>query len=82
MNATSKHNDISTAVLVFKTNIESEQDVLKIAPFLNNEKAIRRWNADLEDVDHILRIESADHNAERFIALIAAAGFDCKELPD
>ena len=82
MNTAGIHNDISAAVLIFATSIESEQDVLRVAPFLNGDNAILRWNVDREDVDHILRIESDGRDAEYFIRLVSAAGFACEELPD
>jgi hypothetical protein len=42
-------------VLVFKTNIDSKAEVKKLTPVLNN-KAILKWNLDLEDRDRVLRI--------------------------
>jgi hypothetical protein len=75
-------NSVISDILVFKTSIDSEHDLQKIAPVLNHDHRIQKWNVDLTDVDHILRIESRDHDAAFVIQLINQEGFLCEELPD
>jgi hypothetical protein len=69
-------------ILIFKTNIESEYDLEKIAPFLNAERKIKRWNVDREDTDHVLRIESEQLDLIKVIQSVEHAGFLCEELAD
>lgn len=76
-------NDIVLSdILVFKTNLASEQDVNAIAPLLDQDNGIEKWNVDRDDIDHILRIESREHQPSRIIELVRSAGFYCEELPD
>lgn len=75
-------NEIISRVLVFKTNIRNETDVQKITPVLQAEKHVAKWNVDLDDVDHILRIESNHPDSTRIIAQVRKAGYHCEELPD
>lgn len=67
-------------VLVFKTSVQSENDIYKISPYLNADTRVRKWNVDLDDVDCVLRIESDVHDPGYVIELIRAAGFLCEEL--
>lgn len=69
-------------VLVFKTNISSEDEVQKIAALLGNDSNIFRWSIDTEDIDNVLRIESKDLLPEQIISKIEQAGFLCSELTD
>ena len=74
--------EILKEVLVFKTNINNETDLGRVATLLNREPDIRKWNVDQNDVDNILRIEAYELTADQVIALICGAGFQCEELPD
>jgi hypothetical protein len=69
-------------ILVFKTSILSENDLIRIAPYLNNDTRIKSWNVDCQDADHVLRIESEYHDVDHFIQVIRQAGFECEELQD
>jgi len=69
-------------ILVFKTNIDNDADVRKVALLLDEEFKIRRWNIDRDDVDNVLRVESDQLEANAIIRLIQNAGFSCEELPD
>ena len=68
-------------VLVFKTSVNFKAEVRKLKPQLNMLIRLEdRWNFDLEDCDNILRVESADCNADHIKKLLQVAGFDCEEL--
>lgn len=69
-------------VLVFKTNINSEDELQKIAELLGNDPNIFRWSIDTDDIDNVLRIESANLSPENIILKISQAGFLCNELTD
>lgn len=76
------NDSVISDVLVFKTSIHSENDIRKIAPVLNHDLRIRKWNVDHQDIDHILRVESEHTDPSYVIQLINKAGFVCEELPD
>ncbi len=69
-------------VMIFKTNIETDQDLNEIAIILNKEDSILKWNVDREDIDRILRIESIKRDTAMIRQKVAYAGFFCEELAD
>ena len=69
-------------VLVFKTNIANDTDVETISVALQCLVNIHRWNVDVQDVDHVLRVECDTLEADVIINVVSAAGFICEELPD
>jgi hypothetical protein len=69
-------------VLVFRTNLKHQKDLLIIAPVLNALAAIQRWNVDQEDVDNVLRIETRSLDNGVVIDLLNKVGYFCEELPD
>ena len=73
---------VFSEVLVFKTNILSDEDVEKIGRVLTSESNITRWNIDRDDIDKVLRIECDQLQPEAVIKLLHDAGFECEELPD
>jgi len=74
--------DNAIDILIFKTNIETEHDLNKIASLLNTENRIRKWSVDRQDIDHVLRIESEGADQIQIKEKIAYAGFLCEELID
>lgn len=69
-------------ILVFKTNIKTDEDKQKVALVLNSLPHINRWTVDCEDCDCVLRIEAEGMSEEQIIELIQQAGFYCEELKD
>jgi len=69
-------------VLVLKTNIRYKKHVKEVAPLLDGQNSISRWNIDLNDIDKVLRIESNDIELTEVVQLIQEAGFYCEELAD
>jgi hypothetical protein len=69
-------------ILIFKTNIETEDAHHEVSALLNAETSIIDWNIDREDIDKVLRIESKLNNTTDIIHRISKAGFICEELPD
>lgn len=74
--------EIFPDVLVFKTNVSLDHEVVKVADALAAEKNITRWSIDREDVDKVLRIECDRLHPIAVIRLLSDAGFQCEELPD
>lgn len=69
-------------VLVFKTNLKGKKDLLAVAPLLEKQPGIQRWNVDQHDIDNVLRIETFSLTPQYIESLVRNAGFCCEELPD
>lgn len=71
-------------VEVFKTNITKEADAKQIVHLLSGCFPFADINFDLDDADHILRVECASYlvNFERLMAMVKAAGFTIEVLED
>lgn len=68
-------------VLVFRTSVKCNDQVDALRPLLELTLAGRgQWNFDLEDRDHILRVEADVVVREHIMALLAGYGFACEEL--
>lgn len=68
-------------VLVFKTSVNSPQEILEVKPLLNTlVNKTGRWNFDLDDCDKILRVESEFVGSDTIIEKLACAGVVCEEL--
>jgi len=76
------YNALLSDVLVFKTNVSSDNEVEKVGDVLSTEKNITRWSIDREDCDKVLRIECDRLHPIAVIRLLSGAGFQCEELPD
>lgn len=69
-------------ILIFKTNIDSEESHREIGMLLSTKSSVTGWNIDQEDIDKVLRIESKVNDTNDIINTISRAGFFCEELPD
>lgn len=69
-------------VYVFRTGVEKEDDVKKVAPHLNSLKGVYKWTFDLEDSENILRVEAAGISAAEIERTLALEDCFCEELPD
>jgi hypothetical protein len=69
-------------VLVFKTNISSEKQLVALTNILSREPKILCWNIDRADRDNVLRIEGGKIDPPSVIKLVCDAGFQCEELTD
>ncbi|WP_281226333.1 hypothetical protein [Flavobacterium aquiphilum] len=67
-------------ILVFATNIKTENDKLTISNVLNNNPEILQWSLDLEDIDCVLRIVSYTLSEEQIITLLDNQNFECSAL--
>lgn len=67
-------------ILVFKTNLNSNDHILKVKPSLNLHPFIREWNVDLHDCDKILRVVAENTPSWEIEKMVADAGYFCEEL--
>ena len=47
--------ETTSSILVFKTNIQSPDDLNLLKPLLDDHPHIVRWNVDMEDIDCVLQ---------------------------
>lgn len=73
---------LPSSIHIFKTNIDSTKEVEKVAFLLTTESRIIKWNIDVYDIDHVLRIESNELTSNEIAERITKAGYECEELPD
>jgi hypothetical protein len=67
-------------ILLFRTDIKSEEDKQVLQPLLDKNKNIEQWNVDLDDEDYVLRIVSYSLNHEQVIEMVRDHGYMCCEL--
>lgn len=66
-------------ILVFKTNIQSDKDLLLVRELMCS-LGILDWNVDRQDIDCVLRVVSTKFSEAQLIAHVTAEGFVCEEL--
>jgi hypothetical protein len=69
-------------VLIFKTNVESEEQLQQAGLLLNATDSVIKWNIDREDIDNVLRVESTLPHINDIMKIMVEAGFACEELVD
>ena len=70
-------------ILIFQTDILSEEKVAVLEPVFNNHTDILSWSVDLEDIDKVLRIEAnASLTEKAVIELGKAHDFTIEVLAD
>lgn len=69
-------------IFIFKTDIVDHQSYNKLADFLNQQIDVIRWNIDMQDCDHVLRIESKNESIDFYMMAINELSINCEELPD
>ena len=58
-------------------------DIHRVKPLLDRLiQTNDKWNFDLEDCDHILRVETWSTSASNIIDALENAGYRCEELED
>jgi hypothetical protein len=67
-------------ILVFATNIRTENDKQTISKILDENPEIQQWNIDQEDIDCVLRIETNTLSEEQIINLLGSLNFECSAL--
>ncbi|MCZ4245832.1 hypothetical protein [Pedobacter punctiformis] len=67
-------------ISIFKTNIQSDAELGKIANHLNNLLDGATWSIDLSDCDKILRVESFVDKSDDTVSLFSRLGFNCERL--
>ncbi len=69
-------------IFVFKTNVETKQQVDSLRDQINESFTLSEWNFDLEDCDRIFRISIEENKIDNVISLFKKNVFACEELSD
>lgn len=70
-------------LFILKTDIKSQVQLNKLKPVFQKYEQIARWTVDLEDIDHVMKVETKDDTDEiEMIKLLREQGIHCEELPD
>jgi hypothetical protein len=77
-----KTHPMNMQILVFKTDLRDRERIAAAEPHLKNLDGIIRWNVDLHDCDHVLRIETRELSPREVEWQLKQAGYFCEELPD
>jgi len=67
-------------IYVFKTSVQTENEVRLLKPYLDTALTELDWNFDLEDCDRILRADTPWEYPERIVEILNQKGFECEEL--
>jgi len=67
-------------ILVFATNIRTNNDKQLISQTLNENSEIHHWNIDQEDIDCVLRVVTYTLSEKHIINLIDRHDFKCTPL--
>lgn len=68
-------------VYVFKTSINTPQDIDKIKDELGRLHFLTKWSFDLEDCDRVFRVETSSEDPVEIIQILQNKGFHCEEMP-
>ncbi|WP_420316299.1 hypothetical protein [Ekhidna sp.] len=66
--------------LIFKSNISTSADVAKVHNTFSQLKCIKRWAVDLDDWEHVLKVESDVLSCDNITAILESIGIECSEL--
>ena len=71
---------MESEILIFRTNINTFDQLKKVDTILSGQTAIRKWNIDLDDCDKVLRIETSILQIENVIDFLKPHDIFCEEL--
>ena len=69
-------------ILIFKTDIANRWHSAALHPILNQVPGIIKYSVDVEDIDHVLRIETQNVKAPQIKNMLTQAGYYCEEMED
>ena len=69
-------------ILIFKTDISNRWHVSALRQIFSQLQGIKRYTVDVEDIDHVLRVEAQTVQAPQIQGLLSQAGYYCEEMTD
>jgi len=73
-------NTVEERVLILRSNISTYSDLLQIQHPLDHHPGITKWNIDLDDCDHVIRVVTPNLTVADIEALVKSNGYQCSEL--
>ena len=67
-------------ILKFRTSIQTEEDLEKVTPLLNNESSIHQWKLDTSSDEHILNVSGNEPDPQVVKNLLQEAGYEADLL--
>lgn len=67
-------------IIKFKTDIDSQENIAKVAPSLDGSSAISSWHADVGIPDNVLTMSGEGLEPQQVINLVEKAGFKAETL--
>ncbi|MEP0272846.1 MAG: hypothetical protein ABJO91_16865 [Ekhidna sp.] len=67
-------------VLILKSNIRTKNDVEKVNQIFSQIECIKRWIVDLDDWEHVLKVECFVLSCENISVILERFGYKCSEL--
>ena len=71
---------MQASIHIFKTNINTLEQIRKADSFLSKHSKIKKWNIDFEDCDKILKIESSQLETSDIIGSLKPFNIYCEAL--
>ncbi len=71
---------VEERVLVLRSNVSTYSDLLQIRHPLDHHPGITKWNIDIDDCDHVIRVVTPNLTVEDVCELINSNGYQCSEL--
>ena len=69
-------------ILIFKTDIANRWHLNTAQKIFNTVQGILKWNVDVEDIDHVLRVEAQNIPPAHIEQVLSQAGYYCEEMKD
>lgn len=74
-------SDTDLQCLVFSTNVDDDLMAARLVYILEKTKGILSWNLDMEDCDHVLRINFRKLGMQSFLTALSVFGIEIEEMP-
>lgn len=62
-------------IIKFKTNVDSQEALNKVAPYLDKEDSISKWSIDIESSDNVLSVSGTNIDPQTIKNVVEQAGF-------
>lgn len=62
-------------VIKFKTNVENEEAISRVAPYPDKEESISRWKLETGSTENILSVSGTDLDPHRIENVVQQAGY-------
>ena len=66
--------------LKFKTNINCENCLKRVKPFLDKVEGVKSWSVDTQSADKILTVELGTASEEQIVDAVSKVGFDIAKI--